>query len=66
MTTSADLRTRLLAHCLHMATLDPDCAIRAAQWYEANTAGMLEGLVRRVSAAVRNQYTKGRKKVCGA
>jgi hypothetical protein len=53
MTTSADLRTRLLAHCLEMAKTQPAYAVDSAKRYEAMTDGMLAGLVGRVSAAVR-------------
>jgi len=54
MTTSADLRTRILASCLRMvADGQLACAIRAAQDYEEMTDGMLAGLVGRVSAAAR-------------
>ena len=43
----------ILAHCLWMAQLDPEYAIHAAGWYEANQPWLLKNLQAKVRQAVR-------------
>ena len=42
----------ILAHCLRFAQIDPEAAIHAAGWYEANQPWLLKNLRRKVEQAV--------------
>ena len=48
-------KARILAHCLWMAELDPEYAIHAAGWYEANQPWLLTNLQAKVRQEVRRQ-----------
>ncbi len=37
-------RRTMLAHCLLLAQLGEECAMAAADWYEANQPDILDGL----------------------
>ena len=43
---------KYLTHCLALAKLDADYAIRAAAWYEAKLPWLLENLERKVRQEV--------------
>ena len=46
-------KAEILRHCLWMAERDPEYAIHAAGWYEANQPWLLTNLRRKVEQAVR-------------
>lgn len=46
-------KAEILAHCLLMAERDPDYAIWAAGWYEANEPELLRNLLAKVRQEVR-------------
>ena len=50
----------ILAHCLRFARIDPEAAIHAAGWYEANQPWLLKNLQAKVEQAVRRSSTSGR------
>lgn len=48
----------ILAHCLWMAERDPEYAIWAAGWYEANQPQLLANLLANLQAKVRQEIRR--------
>ena len=52
-------KATILAHCLRFAQIDPEAAIHAAGWYEANQPWLLKNLQAKVRQAVARAAKEG-------